>query len=731
MSSTFPLARIAVAAPIDKTLCYLVPPELAVAARVGCRVRVPLGRREALGFVLELSAGEAAGLKPILEVLDQAPLFGADLVPFFERASSYYLHPVGECIRTALPAGLGALDRAPKILKENFYFPGSNAAEPSGARQREILEAVREQGGMSLSALRERFGAPHAALARLGELGFLASREQELCRDPFLRDLIPPDAPPEPTAEQAEAIACVEAALTAGTFSPFLLHGVTGSGKTEVYLRTIERCLEQGRDALILVPEIALTPQLVRRFRARFFGMESRMAVLHSGLSDGERYDGWRRIAKGEVRMVIGARSAVFAPLPRLGILVVDEEHDASYKQQEGFRYNARDLALLRGQMAGACVLLGSATPSLASFRRARDGGMGMLRLSERPKERPMPAVELVDMSRHPRAEILSEPVRTALAAVLTRGEQAMVLLNRRGFAPFLLCQECGQSFRCPNCEITLTYHQKIRLIRCHYCDYAERPPEQCPRCGGRHIEPAGAGTERLEEDLRALFPQARIARMDRDSLSRKGAHEALAGSMREGEIDILVGTQMIAKGHDFPGVTLVAVVNADDSLNFPDFRSAERTFALLSQVAGRAGRAERPGQVFIQTYAPEHYALSCAATHDYEGFFACDIAFRKELDYPPFGYLANLVFSGNDEKKVASEAQRLASELCRMAGEAQVLGPAPCPLARLRGKSRVQLLLKAATRPAMRRLLTLLQQQRKVASGVGLTVDVDPMDML
>ncbi len=731
MDNLSTLARIAVAAPIDKALSYAVPDALAELIEIGCRVRVSLGRREVVGFVLELSRGSAEGLKNIVEIMDRAPLFGADLVPFFERTAAYYLHPIGYCVKTALPAGLGGLDGAPKILKEKVYSAGSAPGSPQGLRQREILEEVLRQGRTPLSALRGRFGAPHQALARLVELGFLQVEEQELCRDPFLRHSIAPDTPPDLTAEQQTALTPICQVLNSGKFSPFLVHGVTGSGKTEIYLRAIDEALRLGRDALILVPEIALTPQLVQRFRARFHGMEKEMAVLHSGLSDGERYDGWRRIAKGDVRMVIGARSAVFAPLPRLGIIVVDEEHESSYKQQEGFRYNARDLALLRGQMTGAAVVLGSATPSLTSYHRATEGVIELLSLKERPKARPMPEVQLVDMSGHKGEDLLSEPVHEAIVATLARGEQSIVLLNRRGFAPFLLCEECGHSFRCPNCEITLTYHQRNRALRCHYCDYHDQPPDRCPRCAGQQIQPAGAGTERLEEDLERLFPEARIARMDRDSLTRKGSHEELTTRMRKGEVDILVGTQMVAKGHDFPGVTLVAVMNADSSLNFPDFRSAERTFALLAQVAGRAGRADRPGQVFIQTYAPEHYALSCAASHDFEAFYAEDIAFRKELGYPPFGYLTNLVFSGNDTVQVAQEANRLASELLSMAGEAQVLGPAPCPLSRLRGKSRVQLLLKADSRHGMRRILTLLQQRRKTTAGVGLTVDVDPMDML
>ncbi len=696
------------------------------------RLKVPLGRRRAVGFLLALEEGEGEGLKPIDEVLDEAPLFDAGMVPFFRWAADYYRHPIGEVIRTALPAGLSGRGATVSILTERLFTPLALEGEPPGGRQREILAFLRSRGRVSLSELREAFDAPHAPLKRLVELGFLAEEQSERRRDPFLDLPVQADPRPEPTPEQAAALERLGEALDRGGFSPFLLHGVTGSGKTEVYLRAIASALERGKRALVLVPEIALTPQLVARFRARFAGLPATIAVLHSGLSDGERYDSWRAIAAGEVSIVIGARSAVFAPLRELGVVVVDEEHEASYKQAEGFRYNARDLALLRGQMEGALVLLGSATPALATFHRARTGQTGYLHLSGRVADRPLPEVELIDLTQSRPEGVLSEPLREALAETLARGEQALLLLNRRGFAPFLLCADCGTTFRCPNCAITLTFHQGRRQLRCHYCDYAEPPVDQCPGCGGGNIHPEGAGTERLEEELAGLFPAARTARMDRDTTSRKGSHQELVSRMEAGEIDILVGTQMIAKGHDFPGVTLVGVVGADSSLNFPDFRSAERTFSLLTQVAGRAGRGERPGRVLVQTYSPDHYALSCASRHDYEEFCRMELAFREELGYPPFGHLVNLVLSGNDGETVSRAAEALVRDLSPAASEADILGPAPCPLARLRGKSRVQILLKSIHRQPLRRLLVSLEPlRRKLSAGVSLAVDVDPVDML
>jgi primosomal protein N' (replication factor Y) len=727
------VATVAVAAPIDKALSYSVPERLREKVRVGTRLRVPLGRRRAIGYVLALAPGDPAGLKEIGEVFDEPPLFPPALAPFFLRVADYYRYPLGEVVRTALPAGLSGAEGRLSVLRERVFSAAPGSDRPSGAKQREILAWIRERGASPLTDLRERFGAPHPQLNRLVEQGFLVESGEERRRDPFFSLPVAPDEEVTLTAEQARALTSLAEATEEGGFSPFLLHGVTGSGKTEVYLRAIARVLEKGRGALVLVPEIALTPQLVGRFRARFQALDSgTVAVLHSGLSEGERYDAWRAIARGEARIVIGARSAVFAPLGDLGIVVVDEEHEGSYKQGEGFRYHGRDLALLRGQMEGAVVLLGSATPALTTFHRALTGKTGYLALTERVRSRPLPPVELVDLRDHPAEGTLSPPLTGALEEVLGRGEQALILLNRRGFAPFLLCTDCGATFRCPNCDITLTYHQGARRLRCHYCDYTVSPPMACPHCGGIEIRPEGAGTERLEEDLSALFPQARIARMDRDTTARKGAHQHLVERVMKKEVDLLLGTQMIAKGHDFPGVTLVGVINADTTLNFPDFRSAERAFALFSQVAGRAGRGERPGRVLIQTYAPEHYALTCAAAHDYRQFYELELAGRRELGYPPFGFLVNLVLAGNEAERVGRAALRLGEALAQAAGEVEVLGPAPCPLARLRGKSRQQILLKAAARLPLRQLLGQLATWRSaVPPGVKLTVDVDPVDML
>ncbi len=727
------VAEVAVAAPLDKPLSYLVEKALADSLRIGMRVKVPLGRRTAIGYVIAIRSGETDRLKPLLEVLGEEPLFPSGMVELLRRAADYYQYPLGEVIRTALPVGLSTGNEA-SVLMESHYQPAPKDGEPRGPRQRTLLAHLRRVSCASHTDLLALFPGCHASLKALVGQGFVLEEQRERLRDPFA-DLPPvADVRLAMTEAQKQVFAEVEQAMHAGGFAPMLLHGVTGSGKTEIYLRSIEKVLQAGRQALVLVPEIALTPQLVSRFRSRFAGDRVCLAVLHSGLSAGERFDAWRSVARGDVDIVIGARSAVFAPLGRLGMIVVDEEHESSYKQGDGFRYHARDLALMRGQMEGALVLLGSATPALTTFYRARQGKLAYLSLPERVLDRPLPDVELIDLGRERPEGILAQPLKQALLANLERGEQSLLLLNRRGFAPYLLCADCGNALRCPHCDITLTFYLSQKVLRCNYCDYRQPPPEQCPTCHGAALLPEGAGTERLEQELRDLLPTARIARMDRDTTGRKGAHQSLVTAMENRSIDVLVGTQMVAKGLDFPGVTLVGVAQTDNLLNLPDFRAAERTFTLLTQVAGRAGRGERPGRVYVQTYAPEHFSLACCARHDYLAFAREELRLRQELGYPPFGFLAHCVFSGTDRQQVESMAESLAEGLADAAIGlgVEILGPAPCPLARLRGKNRYQILLKAPLRPPLRHLLAhLARLRRTLPRAVILTVDVDPLDML
>ena len=727
---------VSVLAPLPIPLTYLVPVDLADAIQVGRRVRVPLGGRFAVGIVLEqIDMDDAGKLKPVAEALDGEALLNPDLLDFIRRASAYYVFPLGLALKTALPAGLGSLTAAPKIKQVRVYSRSELQMAVRGSLQKQILAWIDEHGSVEIADLRRQFPSPYSALQRLENLGLIHCKQLESQRDPFIGISVAADSDRALNEEQSCAVEQISCAVTNAEFKPFLLHGVTGSGKTEVYLQSIRAVLAGGRQALVLVPEIALTPQLVGRFRARFEHQHIRVGVLHSGMSVVERYDMWRAIVRDEVQIVIGARSAVFAPLTRLGIIVVDEEHDDSYKQSEGFRYQGRDLALMRGQMAQVPVVLGSATPALGSWQRAQQGLLTLLSLTERVGSRPLPEVELVDMGSAEVEGGLSQQLRDAIAATLERKEQCLLLLNRRGYSPYLLCGDCGASYRCPNCEITLTWHRNIAQLRCHYCDYSQPPADACPQCGGAAMEPEGMGTERLADELQTIFSEARIARMDRDTTSAKNAQQVLVGRMEQREVDILVGTQMIAKGHDFAAVTLVGVLNADSSLNFPDFRSSERSFSLLAQVAGRAGRAQLPGRVIVQTYAGDNPVLECAAQHDYLSFAKQELPLRQMLYYPPFGYLVNLLLSGLDRGEVERCAQQLAEHLMnQLQGEVavEVLGPAPCPLFRLRNRYRMQILLKAQQRPPLRQLLAKSAQWKSLLSTrVSLAIDVDPVDMM
>jgi len=535
-------------------------------------------------------------------------------------------------------------------------------------------------------------------------------------------------------AGQQAAFEAVRSAIEARSFHAFLLHGVTGSGKTEVYLRAIEATLATGRGALLLVPEIALTPAVAGQFHHRF---GNRVAILHSAFGDAERAAQWRRIRSGEAEVVVGTRSGVFAPVRNLGLVVVDEEHDQSYKQEETPRYNGRDVAVVRAQAAGACIVLGSATPSLESRYNAERGKYTLLTLPERIERRPMPRVELIDMREEfletRRQSVFSRRLTEEVEARLAAGEQTMLLLNRRGFSSFVACRACGERIQCANCAVTLTYHRRDNRLLCHYCNYAMRVPAQCPHCRDEHLYFLGTGSERVEEELHRMLPAARIARMDRDTVTGKRRYETILAGFRDHEYDILVGTQMIAKGHDIPNVTLVGVVSADVGLGMPDFRAAERTFQLLMQVAGRAGRGELPGEVLIQTINPDHYAVRMAAAHDYDAFFAKELQFRRAMRYPPFAALANVLVRARERE----EAERKACELGKLLTPApegmRVLGPAEAPVPRLKAEYRYQLLLKAAARKALRAALNSLRAyalERKWPA-TALVIDVDPVSLM
>jgi primosomal protein N' (replication factor Y) len=625
--------------------------------------------------------------------------------------------------------------------------------EALGDKQAQIvvrLQALDFGEPVRLEDLKQEVFQPTPALKSLEKRGIISIEEREAFRDPFADATPIPPADREATPDQAQALGVLRAQLAARQFKTFLLHGVTGSGKTEVYVRLIRDANAQGRSALILLPEISLTPQFVAVFRG-YFG--DQIAVLHSGLSLGQRYDAWRRLRSGDLKIAIGARSALFAPLQDLGVIIVDEEHDHSFKQESGCRYHARDMAQMRGRASEAVVVLGSATPSIETYFNARKNRIGYLPMASRVAERQLPAVEIVDMrsdgkpaptlAADPGADALTPQLMEALAKTLDASEQAILFLNRRGFSPFVQCGACGLPMQCRDCSVSLTYHRRPHRLRCHYCDHSIPMPSKCPRCGAEDLKQLGAGTERLEAALKHAFPDARIGRLDRDT--GYGSRMAtVIQRFRAQELDILLGTQMVTKGHDFHNVTLVGVILADLGLNFPDFRAGERTFQLLAQVSGRAGRGEKLGRVIIQTYSPWHYALDAARHHSYSEFVKHELQIRSELSYPPFSHLAAVLFEGADEDETAKAAHEwahdgkaLISGHERWRAVVSLLGPAQAPLAKLRGKSRWQLLLKGKDRAALRGALTALLEARdyfnprNLSANVKIVVDVDPQNML
>jgi primosomal protein N' (replication factor Y) len=744
--------------------------------------------------------GDLDEARAVTSILDDLPPLDAKLVDLCLWIADYYEAPPGEVLRAALPAGTqvasalrleitdrgratleghaltGISTRARKLLTViaagkplprgsevvRAELAAAGLIEVGQARRAarvkkktlptvRLLRAPTEDGQKKISRaprraavlaqlgdqwidLKELGDGAAAAVKALVELGIVEKGTRDALRDPWQGLVSAPAAPLPPTEGQAAALTAIGAAIEAGGFASFLLHGVTGSGKTEVYLQAIAGALGRGKSAIVLVPEIALTPQLAARFRARFGG---EVAVLHSGLTDGERFDEWRRLRAGTARIALGARSAIFAPVTDLGIVVVDEEHDPSFKQEEGVRYHARDVALVRAHRAGAICVLGSATPSLESYANAigAEAKHTLLALPARATARPLPEVQLVDL-RQWRADaesMVTAPLATAIDETLAAGEQAILFLNRRGFATFVVCAGCGHAFRCPMCSVSLTYHRVGDRLRCHYCNHNEPVPLSCPKCEDtQSIRRLGLGTERIEAAIAARWPKAKVGRLDRDTASGKGLRQVL-DRVASRDIDILVGTQMVTKGHDFPGVTLVGVLCADTGLSLPDFRASERTFQLLTQVAGRAGRGDRPGRVIVQTYQPDHPAITCAQTHDYQEFFGIETALRRELSYPPHGRLVAVRIDGpdpNEVRAVADELAKRAEELARSRPTVGVMGPAEAPLARLKGRSRWHVWVKSVERGSLRSFVRRLVAN--VARGqVRLSIDVDPISAL
>jgi primosomal protein N' (replication factor Y) len=758
------LVDVALPVPLPRAFSYSLPDRLAGSVTPGVRVLCPFGARRLVGVVIEAREGEPPPkVRPIEEVLEGASL-PADLLSFLCEVARYYFAPIGEVMKLALPP----LDReTARMLAEPTLF--DRGVRGVGARKVQwvvaadapvgdssggamlkgqaaaVLARVRADGAAPLAHLEKTWGNARAAVKKLEQLGLVRVEEREAPADPFFAEPAPRDTPHEPTPPQAEASAAIAAALAEDRAATFLLHGVTGSGKTEVYLRAIDVAMKRDRGVIVLVPEIALTPQLAMRFRMRF---GDDVAVLHSGLTPRERFLMWQRLRRGEVRVAIGARSALFAPVARLGLLVVDEEHDPSFKQEEGVLYHARDMAILRAHRSQGVCILGSATPSLESEHLARTGKAKKLVLPERARAQAMPEVEIVDLRRigpgptgDKRISIL---LHRALEKTLEERKQAILFLNRRGFSPSVRCEACGHLASCANCSVALTFHKRGGLVlRCHYCDFEAPMRTRCEKCETNALTLEGLGTEKLEETLQTAFPSARIARLDRDVASGKQVEKILA-RVRAREVDILVGTQMVTKGHDLPEVTLVGVINADAALSIPDFRASERAFQLLVQVAGRAGRGEHAGRVLVQTYDPENAAVVFALRHDVGGFIDREMADRRELGYPPFSRMALVRVDGVDEALVRRETARIAqaaraaaASIAAASGPAKgpvvdVLGPAPAPLAKLRNRFRYRVMLRAVDRASLRRVLAgthaLLAE---VSREVRASIDVDPVQLL
>ncbi|MEJ7624165.1 MAG: primosomal protein N' [Pyrinomonadaceae bacterium] len=733
--------------PIRRTFTYRLPEETAWLVKIGTRMLLPFGRRTLTGYAVKLHDElppdiefDEAKIKPVISLTDQEPLITPEILNLTQWTAEYYASFWGEMLKASLPAGINTDKVRPKRRKAvRLLDVGPAAADKPLTEQQAAIVALlhANNGGMLFADLLVAADITASPIHTLAKRRLLEVYVEDIRRDPLASARLPKLEEFELTSEQEMALDAIIAALKdGGIFKTFLLHGVTGSGKTEVYVRAMRQALALGRSAMMLVPEIALTPVFSRQLRS-VFGPE--VAILHSKLSAGERFDEWRRIRCGDARVVIGTRSAVFAPLENIGLLIVDEEHDSSYRQHESPFYNARDVAVMRASFAGAVAVLGSATPAMESFYNAQTGKYTYLRLAERVEGRPLAVAELIDMrevfKRAGKDVALSDELLDAVRETHSRGEQSIILLNRRGFSQFVLCRSCGETLKCVNCDITLTFHRRDDKLLCHYCNYRERVPKVCPHCRSEYLHFVGEGTENITEKLEKKFPVMRIARIDRDTMTQKGELESRLLDFAAGRLDMLVGTQMIAKGHDFPNVTLVGVISVDIALGLPDFRSAERTFQLITQVAGRAGRGDKPGRVLIQTYYPEHYALRHARDQDYQGFYEQEIKYRQRLGYPPFLVLASILVKHRDHGYAMKNAQILRNALdgANASKTSRVLGPAPASLSRLKNEYRLQLIIKSEGRRALRETLdiALADAERRGLDLKTVFVEIDPVNLM
>jgi len=782
------IARVSLEIALRKEFDYAIPVELAGLVDVGSRVQVPFGARKVLGVVTAVAEESAvARLKPIIKIIGAQTLVTPKVIKLANWIANYYCCAPEIALKAVLPE---VVRKEEAGWRERLYvraLPASGGFPKLPKRQLEVWNIVEERREILLSELLELAETTAATVRKLEDRGLVVITSEISERDPYAKEQILPTQPLALNASQAKALASIKAVMDrseGGELNPspsstFLLHGVTGSGKTEVYLQAIAHALEQGKGAIVLVPEISLTPQTVERFKARFSSgkLQTLVAVLHSHLSGGERHDEWHKIRQGRAQIVIGARSAIFAPVEPLGLVIVDEEHEHTYKQEEAPRYHARDVAIVRGQMENAVVVLGSATPSMESYHNCKKGKYALLELPERVDDQKLPHVRVVDLRQAARGgkgpPIFSNQLKEAITQRLERGEQTILFLNRRGYSTALACTQCGYVANCPNCSLSLTYHRPEQRLRCHLCGHFEPVPATCPnkKCRNPQIRYSGLGTQKVEDVLGKLFPKARVRRMDADVMKRKEDYRRVLGDFRTGKIDILIGTQMIAKGLHFPNVTLVGIIFADMALHQPDFRAGERTFQLLTQVSGRAGRGDVEGEVFVQAFTPFHPAIQYARRHDFVGFYEQEVEFREQLKYPPIARVALLTLKGRNEEKVRFSAEHVRQELDRVkAGEAVeeqkekgeetatlfdsiatpirhissteaapqksplrdliIAGPAPAPLLRAETYYRYQLMLRTRAMSRLSRELARITAQLNLPDDVTLTVDIDPANL-
>lgn len=706
---------------IDRVFDYSVPDCFLDKIKLGIRVKVPFGKMELEGFVVEVKDSSDIEVKDILDVIDDEAILNSELLELGKKMQEDTLSTLISCYQIMLPKALKAKNGQVINKKFDTYYYLNKDIVCYGklsTSQEKIINLCMEK---EYVLRKELVDISLSSLNTLIKKNILLEKKLEHYRLSYNEKIEPKK---ELTNDQRSVVD--EVLVNTGYF-PYLLFGVTGSGKTEVYMELIEDALNKGKTSIVLVPEISLTPQMVLRFQKRF---GDNIAAIHSALSDGEKYDEWRRIVKGEAKIVIGARSAIFAPLNNIGMIIIDEEHSDSYKQDDSNpRYNAKDIALLRGKYHNCPVIMGSATPSLEVFARAKKGVFKLLELPNRINGKSLPHINIVDMN-----EMISKtkghfsPVLLeAISARLLKNEQIILLLNRRGYSSFVTCKNCGYTFKCPNCDITLTYHKSSRTLRCHYCGYGTKVYDTCPECHEKSINDLGVGTEKVEEELNKLFPETRILRMDFDTTSRKGMHEKMIKAFKNHEYDILLGTQIVSKGLDFDNVTLVGVINADTSLNIPDFRSSETTFSLLAQVAGRAGRSDKEGEVIIQTFNPEHYAIQYTKKHDYLGFYNREMSIRRELKYPPYYYICYVKISGKDNKYIYEESLKITKLFHNKLINMIILGPSPCTIFKLNNIYRYGIILKYKKDEDLREVLNKVIEHYKDNRNIKIDVNFNP----